>query len=179
MAEHADHALQAAVKALSEVVAPAVDAQDPLAVDQLRLVISWLQFDATRRHQERGLVQAELALRIVLAAAVLPLLAAAQPRRAEALKQALAQARDLHRRAESDTAAWRGAADRLDTIVSDAVVDAAGGPAATAAALADRVLRHAHDSLMIRRAWFAPLGFEARPDAVPAVETLLAGTTAR
>lgn len=178
MAEHADHALQAAVKALTEVVAPAVDPQDPLAVDQLRLVVSWLQFDLTRRHQERQLVQAELALRIALAQAVLPGLAATQPQRAAALGQALREARDVHGRTGAESAAWRAAADGLDALVSDAVLAAAQGPVAARKLLADQVLQHAHDSLMIRRAWFAPLGFEARPDSVPAVEALFASIVA-
>lgn len=60
MAEHADRALDAAVKALSQVVAPAVDPEDPLAVEQLRLVISWLPFHGQRHHRERDLARARL-----------------------------------------------------------------------------------------------------------------------
>lgn len=174
MAEHADYALQAAMKALAEVVAPAVDPQDPLAVDQLRLVVSWLQFDATRRHQERALARAELALRIALAEAVQPHLQSGPAQRADALDAALRQAHDAHRRTDARSAHWRNAAEHLDTLVSEAVSAATTGPAADRAALADVVLRHAYDSLLIRRAWFAPLGFEARPDAVPMFEALVA-----
>lgn len=173
MAEHADQALQAAIKALAEVVSPAVDPQDALAVDQLRLVISWLQFDATHRHRERGLARAELGLRIALAADALHAIETAVPAIAAALQAALGDARAAHARGEADAETWRAAALRLDTLVSDAVTATADGPAPARSALAAQVLAHSKDHLMIRRAWFAPLGFEARPDALPPMETWL------
>src|SRR4051812_7816939 len=44
MADYTDNALLASIKALNEVVMPAVDPADPLAREQLRLVTGFLEF---------------------------------------------------------------------------------------------------------------------------------------
>lgn len=176
MAEREDatgHALQAAVKALAEVVSPAVDATDALAVDQLRLVISWLQFHGLRRHDERRLAWAVLRQRTALARAAA---AAVQGTALQPTLQAHAHsAQALLEHAEASIDDLRHAAEAVDAAVGAAVDALAGGPDAPRHALATAVLTHAHDDLMLHRAWFAPLGFEARPDAVPPLQSLLAG----
>lgn len=173
MSDATDQALQAAVKALAEVVSPAVDSADALAVEQLRLVISWLQFHGLRRPDERRLAWAVLRQRIALARD------AAAALHGTAL-QADVQARtdtaqSLLARADARSDDWRHAAEALDGAIGAAFDALAGGPAAARDALARVVLRHAEDGLMLHRAWFAPFGFEARPDAVPPLERLLAG----
>ena len=47
MANHADNDFRAAAKALLDVVAPAIDAHNPLARQQLKLVVDWLDFYRT------------------------------------------------------------------------------------------------------------------------------------
>ncbi len=175
MPDATDRALQAAVKALAEVVSPAVDAADPLAVDQLRLAVSWLQFHGLRRADERRLAWATLRQRLAQGRDVLALLDAAAP---PGLAARCASAELLLERTDLPASAWRDAAVALDTCVGEAVDTLAGGPAPLRDALGACVLEHAHDSLLLQRAWFAPLGFEARPDVVPPLATLLEGAPA-
>lgn len=182
MADATDHALQAAVKALAEVVGPAVDPADALAVDQLRLAVSWLQFHGQRRPDERRMAWATLRQRLAFARAALAVLhtpgIAASPalaRASDALAAACAGAAEALVRHGAPTGAWRTAAELIDTALSRAVDLLAEGPTALRGALAQVVIDHSRDSLMLQRAWFAPLGFEARPDAVPPLEALLSG----
>lgn len=175
MSDHAEHALQAAVKALSEVVAPAVDRADPLAVDQLRLVVSWLQFHGRRRHQERDFARAGLRLRVAQAVDVLPVVERWAPDVALGLHAGLDESRAALAREGAAADAWERLAQRLDGLVCEAVLQSAGWPEEPRQTLAACVLAHARDVLLLSRAWFAPLGFEARPEAVPDLDTLLAG----
>lgn len=80
--------------------------------------------------------------------------------------------------------AWRAHAAARDALVGQALQGAderagrADGPgAATSAAarrrLERRVLAHAGEALLLHRAWFAPFGFEARPERVPGLDELL------
>lgn len=167
-----DAALQAAIKALSEVVGPAVDPADALAVDQLRLVISWLHFHGQRRGDGRRLAWAALRQRIAMArdAASAVQGSALGP----VLEERCAAAQALLERADAPTADWCDGAQALDAEVCAAVDALADGPAGPRHALAKVVLTHSRDVLMLQRAWFAPLGFEARPAAVPALEQWLA-----
>ena len=48
MSDVTDNGLRAAVKALTDVVAPSIDPSDPLAKEQLRLVVDYLQFVRSR-----------------------------------------------------------------------------------------------------------------------------------
>lgn len=48
MADYTDNALLASIKALNEVVLPALDPSDPLATEQLRLVAGFLKFLGAR-----------------------------------------------------------------------------------------------------------------------------------
>lgn len=186
MDSHADHALRAAVKALAEVVAPAVNPDDALAVDQLRLVISWLQFHDMRRRDEPRLAWATLRQRLALASQVRPVLdgAASSGPAVQGLAAALDRACSAARavlevpgeQGHDPAGAWAQAAEELDALVCAAIEALDTGPEAARLALARVVLDQAGDSLMLQRAWFAPLGFEARPQAVPPLEALLSHT---
>jgi hypothetical protein len=92
-----------------------------------------------------------------------------------ALREACQAAEAALANAAAPAALWRDAAATLDLRVGEAIDGLVDGPEPLRAALADIVLAHARDSLLLSRAWFAPLGFEARPDAVPPLARLLEG----
>lgn len=173
MPEQSRHAAQAAIKALTEMVAPAVDAADPLATDQLRLVISWLQFDALRRGCEPDFARARLALRIAQARSVLALLQEAQAPEASVVALALAVAADAQSADVEDVALRDTAGMDLDASVCAAVLTAQDRGHGHAARLSDVILDHARRDLLLHRAWFMPLGFEARPQEIPDIGELL------
>ena len=65
-----DNVLRAAVRALAEVVAPSVDASDPLAQEQLRLVCKFLEMIRQRVGFVAEFHRAKLTFALDLAAAV-------------------------------------------------------------------------------------------------------------
>ena len=46
MPDHTDNNLRAAIKSLTDVVTPAVDPGDPMAREQLALVVAFLEFNS-------------------------------------------------------------------------------------------------------------------------------------
>ena len=93
MADHEENAIRAAIKALSQVVAPAVDPSNPLAVEQLRLVVQFLDFHLERRRLQGRFDWKELGLNVAFGEAVLAALAPAQASDAGALATLVAQGR--------------------------------------------------------------------------------------
>ncbi len=72
---------------------------------------------------------------------------------------------------------WQALHATLAQDLAEAIAQVQGaGPAGTALrdALESLVIAHARDQLLLHRVWFQPFGFEARPDSLPALETLLA-----
>lgn len=60
MMDHTENTLRAAQKALTDVVGPSLDPQDPLAAEQLRLVVEYLDFVRTRLDDINDRVRADL-----------------------------------------------------------------------------------------------------------------------
>ena len=95
MANHADNDFRAAAKALMDVVAPAIDPQNPLARQQLKLVVDWLDFYRSRRPYNQDRERLELAVQLETARD----LASAAPEAAvPALRAAVGAASEVHAR---------------------------------------------------------------------------------
>lgn len=175
MSDHNENALHAAVKALTQVVAPAVDRANPLAVEQLRLVSMYLEFLAQQRPHERRLAWTDLRLQAELASAVTQ---AIEPRQGELgarLLDAVGRAQDMLRTPVAPVAAWERAHRDLAELLSEAIAEAEQGDAAAREALEALVVERAHGQLMLHRVWFRAYGFEARPEALPSLQDVLAG----
>ena len=66
MPDYTDNSFRASIKALEDVVAPALDPSNPLAAEQLRLVSGFLRFFQERRHALAEYERAELAWHVDL-----------------------------------------------------------------------------------------------------------------
>jgi hypothetical protein len=164
----ADLQLATAIRALTEVVLPAVDADNALAVEQTQVVIGMLRLMAARLPLQYRHDCDELARLLTLCRALQPYdddggLAPATHTGAEVLARARATPQEI-----------------LDAIhslraLSGAVVSSAYGDGddAARAALSALVLTHADAQLTRERAWFAPQGWELEPDSLAAMEDLL------
>ncbi len=174
MIDQMDDGLRAAIKALDEVVAPALDKSNPLAVEQLRLVSRFLGFVRARidvqAERDRFELRHQLALARELAALQTPGVAEA----AAVLAQAIAQAEPLLQRDSCSQHELRAGIDALTAAIavlvrSVAVADEARRrPIERAIVIASRAL------LDVQRAWFLPIGFEPDPDRVPPLAQALA-----
>lgn len=161
MVPDADLQLAVVIKALRDVVAPAVDPANKLAIEQLHLSI------ATIGLVQRGLPLAHARARRELLNAV-------------ALADAVTAAGGTLDVAAAGAALADPAADepRLDEVrrallaaVEGAVAAAAGTPRETAVARA--VIAASKPQCDLARAWGGASGFEVEPDALPALEDLL------
>ena len=179
-----DNDLKAAAKALRDVVTPAVDAGNPIALQQLKLVIDWLEFHQQRASEWWRLDAFELSANRALARELL----AVAPTQARApLERALRTADDAAAVAARGPAVLRDAVTGIEDAVAQLVRDARGFEPAARASIERTVVGASKRWLEAQRAWYAPLSIEPDPGALPSLDEALrdpgptthAGTTGR
>ncbi len=179
MTPHATHAFDAALKAagraLDEVVAPSLDPANPLASEQLRLVLRFLDLVRQRAAHEGIRLRAELALALQQAQSLQPLVRAPwiPAEVGTGLDLAVRAAQPLLLDALAESRSLQHAAQQLDALAAVAVRCAADAPDGERRALERLVLANASRMLALRRAWFAPLGLDPEPATVPDIEQAL------
>lgn len=163
-----DIQLKTALRALTEVILPAVDRDNALAIEQTQVVIGLLQLMASRLPLQFRYDCDELARLLTLCRALPDSEDAALAAAIDGGSAVLARARSGPDEVVHAIRELRAA--------SGAVIGARyrDGDAATRAALSAQVLAHAEQQLLRERAWFTPQGWELDPDSVPAIEDLLA-----
>lgn len=175
MIDQMDDGLLAAIKALDEVVAPALDATNPLAVEQLRLVSRFLGFVRARRGLQWPRDEFELRHQLALAGELLPMTPASHAGQRERLARASEAGRAVAQRDDASQEDVRNAIDGLTAALAALVRavavddDVVRRPIERAVVLASKSLYDAH------RAWFLPMGFEPDPKLVPPLDAILAG----
>ena len=161
-------------KSLQDAVAPALDPENQVAQEQLKLAIGLLRFLEARIGLQHACDARELAAFIAESEAL-----AARGHESAASRIALRQAHDMAARIGPSPAEIVAAIRQMRCAVTDQVAlahDAApGGWDAAVAALA---LDMGRAQLDRERAWVMPFGFENSPDAVPPIAALLAQATA-
>jgi len=169
-------ALDSVIKAMTDVVLPAVDPHNKLAQEQARLVIGVLGLMAKRLPLLYRFERDELSRVLILAAhldgqaARLPAVQdAAQP-----LRTAVASAQDVLDRARAEPAELEAANFELRTHIS-ALVSALYTHAdeATRKSLGATVTAHAKEQLLRERAWHVSQGWESDAASLPSIESLL------
>lgn len=173
--DHTDDGLAAAIKALDEVVAPAIDTANPLAVEQLRLVSRFLGFLRTRMPQEHARAHHELRHYLALAGELVPLapVGAAVPVRQQ-LTQAVAAATPIAADPLATAPQLQQSIEALSASISTLVRHVAAAPEAVRAPVERTVVRASRSLLDAQRAWFLPMGFEPDLARVPALADALA-----
>ncbi|GAC1623373.1 MAG: hypothetical protein NVS9B10_08320 [Nevskia sp.] len=164
--------IQSVIKALKEVVIPAVDPKNKLALEQVQLSIGLLALMAQRLPQQFRFDCDELE-RLLAFADTLGAHAGGEP--AAELKAARAAGADVRARAQADPEDLVAAVHRLRAATGLAVQAAyEGGDAATQAEVKAKVLAMSQEQLLRERSWVLMQGWEVDPKAVPDIETLLA-----
>lgn len=155
--------LAAAIKALREVVAPAVDPANGVALEQLHLATATVDFVRSRMEFRHGRIVRELANAADLAEQALAACDDA------GIARLAGQARD-----QLATGRDEGEMDRLRAAIMEAV-ETAVATYPDNRALKQAVLGIAARQTDLARAWFAPMGFEVDPASRPVLEDLLRG----
>ena len=170
MANHADNDFRAAAKALLDVVAPAIDAQNPLARQQLKLVVDWLDFYRSRLPYNQDRERLELEVQLGTARAI----AGAAPAAATvALGAAIDAAAAVQARLGPRPVEVRAVTALLEDEISAVVRESPRFNAPVRQSIERVVVRDAKTILDAQRAWFLPQGIEPDPGAILPLEVAL------
>jgi hypothetical protein len=173
MADHTDNALRAAIKALNEVVGPAVDPGHPGAQQQLRLVVQFLEFHRDRLPLHLDRARFELREHLSLAERLVELAHSELPQEADALRASIDPAREVEGRDWVRPAEARGVTAGLETAITELVRAAAELDEQRRRPIERAVVAAGAGLLTGERAWFAPQGFDSEADALPLLEDAL------
>ena len=170
MANHADNDFRAAAQALMDVVAPAIDPQNPLARQQLKLVVDWLDFYRSRLPYNQDRERLELEVQLATARVV----AAAAPDAAStALRAAIDGAAIVHARLGPRPVEVRAVTARLEDEISALVRLSPAFDEPARRSVERIVVRDTKALLDAQRAWFLPQSIEPDPGAIPPLEVAL------
>ena len=170
MANHADNDFRAAAKSLMDVVAPALDPKNPLAQQQLKLVIDWLDFYRSRLPYNQDRERLELEVQLETARAVA---SAAPAAAAAALGAAIDAACTVHAGLGPRPVEVRAVTARLEDEISAVVRLSAGFDESVRRSIERVVVRDAKPLLDAQRAWFLPQSIEPDPDALAPLDVAL------
>ena len=170
--------IQSMLKALNDVVLPAVDANNPLAQEQTRLCMGMLTLMAAQLPKQFRFDCDELSRLIKLAHRMQEIGTAQQlaPQAFSKLNAASSNAVDVLARAQAEPAEVLGAIKSLREYTSRFVQesfenDTAGNKTAEVQRL---VLDSSKEQLLRDRSWVLIQGWEAEPQNIPPIDTLLA-----
>lgn len=173
MADQTTTALQGIAKTLRLVVAPAVSDEQPLAQQELRMVIRYLEFLRARVDHSYARARLELAIHHDLACDVLGLVHGSDEVSVDGLREATAEAQALLGATAPPIADLRTGTLAVAATLSQLVRDIRHLPVAGAVERA--VVRGAEPLTRFERSWYLALGLDHFGDELRPVEELLAG----
>ncbi|VTU22580.1 hypothetical protein SRS16CHR_03079 [Variovorax sp. SRS16] len=171
--DHTHVGLRAAVRALADVVAPAVDPTHAQARDQLRLTIDYLEFVLQRLDHLHERELFELRHHMDLARQVLAVTSACAVPCSAALGTALERGEKTLAEGNAPPPTLRNATVALAAAVAQAVRAAPQMAASARQDIEARVLHASKTRIAFERAWYLPLGLDADShEVLPLSETL-------
>jgi hypothetical protein len=174
MADHTENTLRAVVKALTDVVGPAVDKADPLANEQLRLVVDYLEFVRSRLDLLHGRERFELRHHLTMAAALAELRAPCAAATAAALAAARAAGEEAYDSARTTTAALKAVTAQLAAAIGSLVREAQAFDPGVRRQIEQQVLAATNERIRFERSWYLPLGFDPSPGETLPLAAVLA-----
>ena len=173
MTDHTENTLRAVSKALTNVVAPAVDAKNPLANEQLRLVIDYVNFVRQRLDRIGERERFELTQNVKMASALVGLTDPASAVVRASLDTRLAEARAALVLAGAPLSRLRSASAGLSGAIRRLVREAAAFEPGARRPIERCVVDMSSTQIMFERSWYLPLGFEPAPGEVPPLADIL------
>jgi len=161
--DHSHVGLQSVIKSLSDVVAPAVDSQDSLAKEQLRLCIDYISFIQERLEflGERALF--ELSHSLEMAKSINALLKPATPQNHSSLTDAISSAESHLPKSTYSIKEMNNETARLGTEISKVLGLSQDFEPSLRTEIEKTVLHLSKDRAQFERSWYVPLGLD--PDA--------------
>lgn len=168
--DHTEVGLRAAIRALSDVVAPSVGPEHAQARDQLQLTIDYLSFVVERLPDIHRRDRFELLHHLAMAQNVQSALGATP---APLLRTAVNAGHEVLGLVDPATCEVRQATANLCAAISAVVLDSANMEAPVRREVERSVLRATKERIAFERAWYQPLGLDPDPhDVRPLAEFL-------
>lgn len=172
--DHTDVGLRAVVRALVDVVTPAVDAENALAREQLRLSIDYIEFVSQRLEylQEREVfdLRNHLAMAREVGEIAGDLEGRAEGRR---LGEAIAKGDAALSAGTPPMRTLKAATAGLAAAVADMVRIAPTLAPSVSTAIEKAVIRFSKERIAFERSWYRPLGFDPDSEGVPSVRAMI------
>lgn len=170
MIQSFDVQLQVALRALGEVVAPALYGAEKHVAEQLHLAMATLSFIKTRLPQARRYYRMELSSYMDLAMAAAELAQPHLPAESSELVHIVSTGKAALDDPEADIDGYEAITRDLRERITQLSSHAVGTPCHQA--LDHMILDRGGELLMQYRQWCAPFGFELKPDELPAEKWL-------
>jgi hypothetical protein len=175
MADYTDNALLSCIKALDNVVLPAVDPADPLASEQLRLVSGFMKFLRSRLPYWQARQFFELHHYLGLARSLAADARLAPDEVSQRMDSAIEQANAVQLEASPPLAEIRAATAALAAPISALVRVVAKADPGLRQRVEQKILSHSKQWVDMQRTWFLPQGFELRAGELPSLDDVLTG----
>jgi hypothetical protein len=168
-----DNDLRAAIKSLSDVIAPSIDPADPLAKEQVRLIVEYLEFLRCRFEFLNDRYRFELHHLLDMVSALrkcdVPYPAAIT----SALVEAVRAGEDAFRRAGTPVQELKRASEELAALVRAIVRGASVWDTSVRKRVETVVLEMSRERIIFERSWFFPMGYEPLRAEVPELQELV------
>ena len=167
MADHTENALRAVTKALTDVVAAAVDPKDPLANEQLRLVVDYVNFLRLRLDHLVTRARFDLKQAVEMASALAPLAVSAPAHIRNDLSTSIVRGRAALDEPGAPCVTLKTATTDLYGAIRRLVRAAATFEAAARREIEQAVVSASSAQILFERVWYAPLGLEPAAGGLP------------
>jgi hypothetical protein len=172
MIQSFNNQLQVSIRALREVVAPALSSSEKQAVEQLHLSLATLEFMRTRLPYARRYFRMELEGYLDLARQVTEILANELPKQKAQLESSIKLGKSELDRPTAENEDYLIVARQIRETISATIAEAVGKPFAQR--LNALIIKTSEQQLLQERVWCLPFGFELRPEDLPSLEDMLA-----
>ncbi|KDA05470.1 hypothetical protein DC31_16130 [Microbacterium sp. CH12i] len=172
MADHIRNTLTAAVRSMRDVIIPAVDGSDPLALEQAKIVAQVLDFVEQRIDHVHEHARFEMLHYGALVRQIRDDVAVFSPALGREIDQELESFVEVVVDPQANTETVAEEAMALSQLVSASVRASQGEASGIRVELA--VLDAAKELLDMQRAWFLPQGWETDPSVVPPLDAAFA-----
>ena len=169
-----DTQLEVSLRAMRDVVAPALNDAESHVLEQFGLVLATLEFMRHRLPYARSFFRLELTHLLSLSESVRALVADDQPALAAELCQIEAAARNDLARPEIEIEDYLVVGRKLRELIGELIRLSNGK--SYEKQLDQLTLRNQKEFLPLQRAWCMPLGLDSRPDELPSIEEIFADT---
>lgn len=161
--DHTENALRAAIKALRDVIAPAIDPADPLANEQVKLVIDQLQFVRERLDRFYDAQRFELNHYLSMARSIAQLKPSCKAGTMATLNDAILFGESERGKIGVSIPELRAATARLSASIRALLREAPDFPDQEREKIDMLVLSASDCMIDFERAWYLPLGFDPEP----------------